>query len=248
MLHVSRGRRPRHADGRRRRRPAGAVAGRSPRVQAHRDYVIKTLLHGLSGPIGGKTFPQVMIPMGAQTDTGSPTFGSYIRNSFGNTGTFIAPADVARVRAGSKSRTTPWTAAEIEGALPVLMQSHAGWKPSASHNTAAAAQGLTLAGWTSSNRNGRGCGSRSNCRKPQPSRKCSSTRRAEAGWAEGVGIAGAAGAARLQQLALVASTPLADVARRRHRRRSSDTRGNSGSRSHWMARRGRRSPKARARR
>ena len=127
---------------------APSLAG-SPRVQAHRDYVIKTLLHGLSGPIEGKTFPQVMIPMGAQTDDWIATIGSYIRNAFGNTGTFIAPADVARIRAGSKSRTTPWTAAEIEGALPVLMQSHTGWKPSASHNTAAAAQGLTLAGWTS---------------------------------------------------------------------------------------------------
>ena len=43
---------------------AGAPAGTllapplagSPRVQGHRDYVIKTLLHGLTGPVAGKTF------------------------------------------------------------------------------------------------------------------------------------------------------------------------------------------------
>ena len=127
---------------------APSIAG-SPRVQGHRDYVIKTLLHGMSGPIGGTTFPQVMIPMGAQNDRWIADIGSYIRNAFGNTGTFITPSDVARVRADTKSRTTPWTAAEIESALPVLLQSHTGWKPSASHNTANAAQGLTLAGWTS---------------------------------------------------------------------------------------------------
>ena len=127
---------------------APPLAG-SPRVQGHRDFVIKTLLHGLSGPIAGKTFPQVMIPMGAQDDEWVAAIGSYIRNSFGNTGTFISPADVAHVRAGTSARRTPWTAAEIEAALPVLMQSHTGWKTSASHNTAAAAQGLTLAGWTS---------------------------------------------------------------------------------------------------
>jgi hypothetical protein len=42
-----------------------------------------------------------------------------------------------------------YSTAEIERAVPVLMQSHIGWKTSASHNAATAAQGLTLAGWTS---------------------------------------------------------------------------------------------------
>jgi len=37
---------------------APALAG-SPRVQGHRDYVINTLLHGMTGPIAGQTFSQV---------------------------------------------------------------------------------------------------------------------------------------------------------------------------------------------
>ena len=40
----------------------------SPRVQAHRDYVIKTLLNGLNGPVAGRTYAEVVIPMGGQDD------------------------------------------------------------------------------------------------------------------------------------------------------------------------------------
>ena len=128
---------------------APALAG-SPRVQAHRDYVIKTLLHGLTGPVAGKTYTQVMIPMGnTQTDEWVAAVGSYIRNSFGNTGSFIAAADVARVRAANTNRRTSWTVAEVESALPVALQPQASWKVTASHNVEAAASGMTLAGWTS---------------------------------------------------------------------------------------------------
>ncbi len=127
---------------------APALAG-SPRVQAHRDYVIKTLLHGLSGPVGGRTFVQVMIPMGQQTDAWIADVGSYIRNAFGNSGTFITPADVARVRAATRNRTTTWTVADIDRTLPVDLQAQPGWVVTASHNAATAASGLTLRGWTS---------------------------------------------------------------------------------------------------
>ena len=127
---------------------APALAG-SPRVQAHRDYVIKTLLHGLTGPVAGRDYVQVMIPMGQQTDGWMADVGSYIRNAFGNTGTFITPADVARVRAASADRASMWTADEIERALPVDLQPQPTWTVTASHNSDAAASGLTLRGWTS---------------------------------------------------------------------------------------------------
>ena len=38
----------------------------SPRVLGHQEYVIKTLLHGLNGPIGGTTYPDVMIGDGPE--------------------------------------------------------------------------------------------------------------------------------------------------------------------------------------
>ena len=64
---------------------APSIAG-SPRVQGHRDYVIKVLLHGLTGPLNGRTYTNVMVPMGSQKDDWVAAIGSYIRNDFGNTG------------------------------------------------------------------------------------------------------------------------------------------------------------------
>ena len=83
---------------------APSLAG-SPRVLGHRDYVIKVLLHGMTGPLNGVTYTDVMIPMGQQNDEWIASVGSYIRNSFGNRASFVTPADVARVRAGTAGRT-----------------------------------------------------------------------------------------------------------------------------------------------
>ena len=121
----------------------------SPRVQGHRDYVIKVLLNGLTGPVGGKTYTEVMVPMGVNKDEWIAAIASYVRNSFGNVGPYVTPADVARVRAVTAARKTPWTSAEIEAALPHMLDSSpSAWKATSSHNTAAAAGALTLAGWT----------------------------------------------------------------------------------------------------
>ena len=58
----------------------------SARMNGHRDYVIKTLLHGLTGPIDGRTYSEVMVPMGGNRDQWIADVASFIRNSFGNTG------------------------------------------------------------------------------------------------------------------------------------------------------------------
>ena len=71
----------------------------SPRVQGHRDYVIKTLLYGMTGPLGGQTYTQVMVPMGAQNDQWIANIASYVRNEFGNTGAVhLARRSRARAR------------------------------------------------------------------------------------------------------------------------------------------------------
>jgi mono/diheme cytochrome c family protein len=127
---------------------APPLAG-SPRVQGHRDYVINTLLHGMTGPIAGQTFSgQVMLPMGTQNDQWIANVASYVRNSFGNSASFITPEDVARVRASTSTRKTPWTHTELEGTLPRLLPVDPAWKATASHNAEKAGNGLTLAAWT----------------------------------------------------------------------------------------------------
>jgi mono/diheme cytochrome c family protein/glucose/arabinose dehydrogenase len=133
--------------------PAGTMMGPplagSPRVQGHRDYLIKVLLHGLTGPLAGKTYTQVMLPMGSQKDDWIAAVASHVRNDFGNTGSFVTAADVARVRAATSGRKAAWTIPELEASLPALLEPDPAWKVTASHNTAAARDALTIVGWTS---------------------------------------------------------------------------------------------------
>jgi mono/diheme cytochrome c family protein len=127
---------------------APPLAG-SPRVQGHRDYVIKVLLHGLTGPLGGRTYTDIMAPLGsAMNDEWVAGVASFVRSSFGNTGSLVTPADVARVRASTKARKTPWTAADLEASAPRLLDPH-GWTITASHAAEAAPGAATLRGWSS---------------------------------------------------------------------------------------------------
>jgi mono/diheme cytochrome c family protein len=125
---------------------APPLAG-SPRVQGHRDYVIKVLLNGLEGPVDGRTYREVMVPMGSN-DEWVAGIASYIRTSFGNAGDLVTAADVARVRAASASRKKLWTVPELEASLPRLIDSQQ-LKLTASHASDRAAGAATLRGWTS---------------------------------------------------------------------------------------------------
>jgi mono/diheme cytochrome c family protein len=123
---------------------APPLAG-SPRVQGHRDYVIKVLLKGLNGPIDGKTYRDVMVPMPG-TDDWIAGVASYVRSSFGNTGGVVTPADVARVRAETEARKAPWTVAELEASLPRPLDAQQ-FKLSASHAVETVSGAASLRGW-----------------------------------------------------------------------------------------------------
>ena len=126
---------------------APPLAG-SPRVNGHRDYIIKAVLHGLTGAIDGRTYTDVMMPMGVNNDDWVAAIASYVRRSFGNTGGFVSPADVARVRAATGERKTSWTIPELTASLPSQLQAD-GWKATASHNPDDAIAGLRLTTWSS---------------------------------------------------------------------------------------------------
>jgi mono/diheme cytochrome c family protein len=119
----------------------------SRRIQGHRDYVIKSIMHGLAGPIDGLNYTQVMVPMGTNRDDWIAAVGSYVRNAFGNSASIITPEDVARVRAATADRKTMWTVEELEASLPVPLLAE-NWTASASHNQESAAGGLNFAGWS----------------------------------------------------------------------------------------------------
>lgn len=93
--------------------PAPPLAS-SKDVTGDPQKLIKILLHGLSGPINTKTYPDVMPALGFNTDDYIASVLSYIRNDMGNKASVIKPADVKKIRDQHASRTKPWTLTELE--------------------------------------------------------------------------------------------------------------------------------------
>jgi mono/diheme cytochrome c family protein len=125
---------------------APPLAG-SPRVVSHREYIVKTLLHGMTGPMDGRTYGAgVMVPMGANTDEWIADVASYVRVSFGNSADLITPAQVGAIRSASANRKTPWTLAELEASVPTLLTNAADWRLTASHNPTAAGNAVNGSG------------------------------------------------------------------------------------------------------
>ena len=113
----------------------------SKRVVGDKDALIRILLHGLSGPVDEKMYPDVMPAMGANTDEWIASVLSYVRYEFGYTGNFpmpppppgprpagsvspqmlrrnfkpfVQPQDVKAVREQTAGRTKAWTLAGLE--------------------------------------------------------------------------------------------------------------------------------------
>jgi mono/diheme cytochrome c family protein/glucose/arabinose dehydrogenase len=124
-----------------------SLAG-TPRLVGHRDYIIKVLLHGLTGELDGKNYPGgVMAPMGTNTDEWIADAASYVRRSFGNTASMITPQHVAGVRKANP-RTQMWSFSELVSTTPMPLTNQAEWKATASHSPERAADGINGAGTT----------------------------------------------------------------------------------------------------
>ncbi|WP_367871319.1 discoidin domain-containing protein [Luteolibacter sp. Populi] len=85
---------------------------------------IYVLLKGLQGEIDGKKYEGLMIPMASNDDEWIASVLSYVRNNFGNHGTFVNPSDVAQARKDTASRTEPWTYKELHDQLPQVIASN----------------------------------------------------------------------------------------------------------------------------
>ena len=122
--------------------------GGSKTVRGHRDGVVRALLNGMSGPIGGKTYDAQMVPMAMNSDEWIASVASYVRNSFGNKGAVITAKDVARIREEVKTVTGPWTNETLEAALPKLIPAAKEWKVSASDQSDTSQNGCDADGKT----------------------------------------------------------------------------------------------------
>ncbi len=128
---------------------APALAG-SAHVTGHPDYVIRTLLHGLTGPVEGRNYAgQIMVSQAQQSDEWIATIASYIRNTMTNQASFVSPEQVAAIRAKYAARSSAWTYPELAATVPVLMFVQSSWKATASHNSDNAYRAFTTSGWSS---------------------------------------------------------------------------------------------------
>ena len=118
-------------------------------MPGHRDYSVNVLLNGLIGPIEGKSYQSLMVPMGTNDDEWIASAASYIRNAFGNSASVVTPAEVAQARAANKGRSFPWTTAELEATLPGALRYGPSWKVSAGHNGEYAQFGINSVGLVS---------------------------------------------------------------------------------------------------
>ena len=112
---------------------APPLAG-SSRVNGPKEISVNIVMHGLSGPIDGKTYPGgLMVPMGSNGDKWLASVLSYIRTHFGNNASVISEKDVAKIRAATKERKTPWTLNELAKVYPLPLMNKKAWKLTASH-------------------------------------------------------------------------------------------------------------------
>lgn len=102
-------------------------------LTGHRDLATKVVLHGLTGPVEGKTYPGEMIAMGSNGDKWVASVLSYVRNSFGNQLGFVSEAEIKQIREANANRTTPWTEAELLASVPQVLPDRSKWKVTASH-------------------------------------------------------------------------------------------------------------------
>lgn len=134
---------------------APAFSG-SPRVLGHPEYSAKVLLRGLSGGIDNKEYEGVMIAMDSNDDEYIASVISYIRNDFGNSGSFVYPEFIAKIRKETEAKKGTYSFDELVGEIPKSLTFQDNWEVSASSTAAIGVgypkdpkYGFTFKGWKS---------------------------------------------------------------------------------------------------
>jgi glucose/arabinose dehydrogenase/mono/diheme cytochrome c family protein len=94
------------------------------RLAGDKNNLVKIILHGLTGPVDGKTYPSIMPSLGANSDEWVASVVNYVRYEFGKVNgkrrpadtiaPFVTPAEVKLLRAKTATRNKPWTLDELE--------------------------------------------------------------------------------------------------------------------------------------
>lgn len=111
---------------------APPLAGQFMRYMGKKDALVKILLHGLTGPVNGKTYRENMVSMGMNDDAWIASVLSFLRYDIGmaenpfpgtpNEGfvrfLLVSPEEVAKIREAFKDRSKPWTWDELNAPNP----------------------------------------------------------------------------------------------------------------------------------
>lgn len=92
--------------------PAPPLAGNKD-VNGNPEKLIRILLYGLTGPVDGKMYSNMMPPLNGNDDTYIASALSYIRSSMGNKATTVTPEMVKKIRQETAGRTRSWTMDEL---------------------------------------------------------------------------------------------------------------------------------------
>lgn len=110
--------------------PAPPLVGSVKRLGGDKKNLVRIILHGLTGPIEGKTYPSLMPALGgANSDEWVASVVNYVRYEFGRvsgwrrrddkTTPFVTPEEVKQLRSQFATRERPWTWEELEKANAV---------------------------------------------------------------------------------------------------------------------------------
>jgi mono/diheme cytochrome c family protein len=89
----------------------------SRKLMSDRQLVVRVVLHGLTGPDNGRTYPGQMAGFPWADDGYVASVLTYARNDFGNNAKAVSPEDVAYVRKLSAARNKPFTQRELYEAV-----------------------------------------------------------------------------------------------------------------------------------
>jgi mono/diheme cytochrome c family protein len=125
-------------------------------LRSHPDYVIKTILRGVTGAIDGKEYEGViMVPMAQNSDEWVSQIASFIRAGFENEAAPVSVADVKRVRAATENQKQPYQYKALKASVPDELIFNDSWIVTASHSelmrkggTGKPAGAFTFEGWT----------------------------------------------------------------------------------------------------
>ena len=107
----------------------------TPRLIGSPDAPIRIVLHGLTGPIDGKTFIQQMIPMKSNSDQWIADVLTYVRNSFGNNASEIKVEKVKAIRELTNTRVNSYTQQDLTEFLPIVKREMKKWSFNSSHGS-----------------------------------------------------------------------------------------------------------------